>query len=1127
MSTVSPDAPGARLYLNGAWVDISTDVVGEAGIRVSRGRSSEAGDLQASRCSLTLMDGPVTPAGVARTPGQYSPRNTAGPYYGQLTRNTPLQYVEKIATDAFGRTTASGWGTADSGQAWTQSGGTAANYSTGSGVGVMTLTAANAPHEMVLGTTTYGSFSASFTCKPGAIATGASIQQSITFRRIDVNNNYLMLLDFETGGVLVGTLAKRVAGTATSLRNTDALAYDATTTIRVDLYVSQSYAEMTITDLADDTSTSTDIGLLSESTLTAPGTIGLRATRVTGNTNVNPAVQFDDLSIVDPRFTGEVPAWPPTWDSTGRDIRVPIEARGISGRLGQGAGSATLRSVMYRYLSARPLSGYWPAEDASGATAGVSAIPGLQQLNGAGLTFGTTGPPGSDGAFTLPDTGSFLASGDSTPGTQVLWFAAWWMRLPSVPASTSQVMFIRASIGTARSWQITMGAASTTVNARAGDGTLLDTSALAYGGTTGPDQWVYYRLQVEQVATNVEWFLERSAVDTPGTIDTQNSSFAGDIGVALTMENVGSSAISSAEYCHLALYNQSADDPTTDIVANIEDIGGGFDGERAGPRMQRLCDEEGVRLRIIGQSDVLHTALMGPQTSDTLLNNVQRCADVDQGLLFEPCDFLGLAYRTYATLYNQTAAVSLSYSSHHLSPPFLPVDDDQSIRNDITASRPGGSSVRLTQATGPLSVLAPPDGVGTYPGGGQFNAQTDGQLTGIAGWLRRLGTVDEARWPNARIELHRSAVTASLAAGVAALDAGDLFAVTGLPVGVPRDDVSAMVQGVTELRTNLTREIAFNASPGTPWNVFTVESTSGDGNNLGRADTEGSELAAAATSSATSLTVSTQIGPLWTTTVSPVGGFGIWVAGERMTVTAIASGVTDTFTRLASNGWGTADTGQAWTVTGGLVGEYSVVGSTTARQALVTVNDLHISHIDTGATDHRVRFTASVPVVPTGAAITVRAAVRLVDSSNYYEAQLSFATTGAVTLQLFQRVAGSGASITSAITLPDTHSAGNSWLIEADASGTTISGKAWKSTGTEPGGYPLTVIDTDLTAGTRVGVLFRRETSNTNGSQNIDFDNVTVANPQTFTVTRSVNGVSKAQAASTAVNLYHPPGYSL
>jgi hypothetical protein len=70
-----------EMFLGGAWVDISTDVRMDAGVNITFGVQSESATADPATCNLTVNN----------RDGKYSPRNAAGPYYGQLTRNTPLR----------------------------------------------------------------------------------------------------------------------------------------------------------------------------------------------------------------------------------------------------------------------------------------------------------------------------------------------------------------------------------------------------------------------------------------------------------------------------------------------------------------------------------------------------------------------------------------------------------------------------------------------------------------------------------------------------------------------------------------------------------------------------------------------------------------------------------------------------------------------------------------------------------------------------------------------------------------------------------------------------------------------------------------------------------------------------
>lgn len=295
---------------------------------------------------------------------------------------------------------------------------------------------------------------------------------------------------------------------------------------------------------------------------------------------------------------------------------------------------------------------------------------------------------------------------------------------------------------------------------------------------------------------------------------------------------------------------------------------------------------------------------MGPQPIGTLLDLLGEVATVDLGILYEPRATLGLAYRTRADLENQTAALELPYEGVFRELP-EPVDDDQQTRNDITVKRPGGSSARAILATGPLSILAPPDGVGTYDTSIEVNVPGDGFLANQASWRLHLGTVDEARYPRLPLDLGVEAFTenaAALQADAAALDVGDRLTVADPPAWLPPDEISQLALGFTELLGNNEWHITINAAPESPYQVGEYESAAG---GTYRYDTAGSSLAAAFDAGTdTSMSVDVDILPLWTTAAGEMP-FDIEAAGVRLTVTAIAgasSPQTFTITQTPVNG---------------------------------------------------------------------------------------------------------------------------------------------------------------------------------------------------------------------------------
>lgn len=73
--------PCVELFLGGEWVDISSYVYYRDMIDITRGRSSEASQLDPSSCSFTLNN----------RDGRFAPRNPTGAYYGLIGRNTPVR----------------------------------------------------------------------------------------------------------------------------------------------------------------------------------------------------------------------------------------------------------------------------------------------------------------------------------------------------------------------------------------------------------------------------------------------------------------------------------------------------------------------------------------------------------------------------------------------------------------------------------------------------------------------------------------------------------------------------------------------------------------------------------------------------------------------------------------------------------------------------------------------------------------------------------------------------------------------------------------------------------------------------------------------------------------------------
>jgi hypothetical protein len=220
-----------------------------------------------------------------------------------------------------------------------------------------------------------------------------------------------------------------------------------------------------------------------------------------------------------------------------------------------------------------------------------------------------------------------------------------------------------------------------------------------------------------------------------------------------------------------------------------------------------------------------------------------------------------------------------------------------------------------------------------------------------------------------------------------------------------------------------------------------------------------------------------------------------WTAAEQIgyRITLDRGGILDTFTRTVSNGWGTSDSGQAWTTTGGVAGDYSTSGSV-GTHSNGSLNVLRTTSFDVGAVNQDVTVDCIInKATPTTAPVTQRVCARYADANNHYIAQLVLTTGGAVTLQLLKKVGGTlSGDLAPSVTLQASgHASGDSWRVRIQVVDTAVRAKAWPAGVSEPPGWYHDVVDTDLVAGTLFGVISRVDTGNTDALPiTTQYDNV-------------------------------------
>lgn len=874
-----------ELYLNGVWTNISE--IGKVryanGVQIVRGRSDIGVLVQPTTCNLTLDN----------RDGRFSPRNPNGAYNGLIGRNTPIRASIALGTC---RLVGRAW---DTGTAYITTPDNAALDITGdidvradvylySWRRTSRLTSksdlASGNRSWVLQVNSDGKLSFYWSADGSTtILTESTVPiplptsgRKAVRATLDVNNG-------SGGNTVTFYTSTSLSGSWTQLG--DPVVTAGTTSIfsgnaTVDAFGDFIYGVKVMNGIAGTEVANPDFTSLGEGTISFSDSAG-RTWSISGSAIITNRHY---------RFVGEVSSWPQKWDSTGSDVYVDVTAAGILRRLSQGA--TPIKSAMYRGLTrwdhvplystrggtgtastSYGLVAYYPAEDAPGSTSIASAITGAQPLKvvsgtpswAASTEFACSAP-----LPTLANSdwrGALAASYAYTSRYQVRFL----LDVPEAGMANNETIIAFDTAGTAANFSIlhATGGDFKIIAKDRDDNIIEDSGALGLTSVTGKKVVV----SAQFVASGSHLVQFRVQTLEVGATAQDTTSWISIIGYGLgRISNIyinPGGGLDDTGFGHLTIQNINSD------VVELVDILNAYAGETAGRRIERLCEEEGIDFRYVG--DIDDTQTMGAQGQTTLKEILEECSVTDGGVLYEPRDFLGLAYRTQESMIGQSAVCTLVYDSAHFSS-IEPVDDDLNIRNDITVNRKDGSSYHIEQTEGPLSTNSPPDGVGRYDDSVQTNVQYDYQLPDRAGWLLLLGTVDEVRYPEIGLNLSRSVFTDSLIHDVLTTDIGDRIDITNLPSWLPPDDSLQIVQGNEEVLDNFQLPLRFKCSPATPWNNVGIYGTD-------RYSSDGSELTSAITSGATSVSVTTPTGPVWS---HADGNFDIRVGGEVMTVTAIS-----------------------------------------------------------------------------------------------------------------------------------------------------------------------------------------------------------------------------------------------
>jgi hypothetical protein len=869
------------MYIDGAWQDVTSYVYGgdRDSVTITRGRASEGTKVDRSTCTFTLNN----------RDGRWSPRNPTGPYYGKIGRNTPFRIRKTPHSDGYALLPVRGdtMTTPDSAAlsitgdmeiqidfsslSWSTSMDLASKY-TVSGNQCSWALWVNSDLTISFRWSTDGSTTitktstASFT-QP----TNNRIALKVT---LDVDNGsagndvkFYTASDINSPWTQLGSTVT-TAGTTSIFDSTSPLVIGDNTDLTNNGLFGGVYNFSLYSGIGGTLKAGTIFAGEPDEDTTYTDSLGNVWTLSTNVTFVDPGI----------RFRGEMTEWPQKWDVSGHDVYVPATASGVLRRIGQGA--SPLKSTMYRgitFLDHQPVA-YWPCEDGTEATEIASGLSG-----GSSMTVSGTPTMSSYDGFkcsaSLPllsqsEWNGFVPDYTSTGDLQTRFL----MHVPSGGSVDGQTIMRINTTGDTAKWELDYGTGGTlALRSYDADGFLLSDS----GNVTFAVNGELLRVSVEliQSGTDVIWTIvtlqvgQTSGLEFTGTLGLTN------VGKISSVTVSPGGGIDDVSIGHISVHNEVTS------IFDLSDELNAYRGERAGTRIARLCAEEGIPFRADGNPT--DCTQMNYQLPDTLVNLLHECEDTDLGILYEPRDRFGLAYRNRARLYNQDPSLTLDYAAADLSS-IEPLDDDSYVTNDVTVTKKNGSSARAVLESGTLSVQLPPNGIGRYDTSIEINILSEIELQQHAGWRLHLGTVDEARYPVLAVDLSRTNFTSNttLARNAEDLEIGRRVAVSNPPSWLPPDSITQQTQGFTEVLGNFTHTISVNCTPESPWRVAIYDTD--------RYSSDGSTLNTSATSGDTSLSVSTPSGPLWG---HNDGDFNIRVGGEVMTVTAVSGTVSpQTFT---------------------------------------------------------------------------------------------------------------------------------------------------------------------------------------------------------------------------------------
>ncbi len=348
------------------------------------------------------------------------------------------------------------------------------------------------------------------------------------------------------------------------------------------------------------------------------------------------------------RLHAEVSSWPARWDTSGKDVWVPVEAAGILRRLGQG--KKALASTLARRLPSQNPVAYWPMEDGRDAVQAYSPIVGCEPLVTAGFSFGQDDScPGSAALPSINAAASMVGAVPAYTSTGNGWLLSLIFQMEATPPSVTQPFLAFRTSGTTAGIVVKYDDLNVGIDGYDSAGGLLFAEGFANDDAWGPDRWFRLDFSATQNGGNVDFHAGWVEVDGGGI--AWNWSEPGTVGNVTRIETAFGAGFSGLKLGHLAVFPS----PALDVWGGSDN---GYGSEAVSSRIERLGGEEGVPIT----AGFAPTPL-GPQRPGSLLALLSECEAADGGVLYEEREDIALRYRPRQSFYSQPVALTLDYTT--------------------------------------------------------------------------------------------------------------------------------------------------------------------------------------------------------------------------------------------------------------------------------------------------------------------------------------------------------------------------------------------------------------------------------------------------------------------------------